>query len=270
MESDLQQLSALLPNLTAQLRIALSNLHLAAGQLAPVSHREQDPALDARAALLDQSYYQLLRLVNNLSALSAQPAEAPPARDTDLPELLRELCLRAEAPAGLRGLKLQFLCPWEHHICAVVPGAVELVLEQLLSNAFKFTPAGGTVTVDLRPGGGERLLLSVADTGCGIAPDLLPTLFDGYLRTPPADTASHGLGLGLTLCRRAAELLEGSLMAESRAGQGSRFTLSIPDRRAGGGNVSDVPLDYTGGFNPTLMALADALPARAFLVREQD
>lgn len=58
-------------------------------------------------------------------------------------------------------------------------------------------------------------------------------------------------------------------MAESVVGKGSRFTLSIPDRLAGTSGVSDIALDYSGGFNRTLLALADALPARAFLLRNE-
>ena len=59
---------ALLPGITVQMRAALSNLHLAALQLAPPAKRDEDPELDQRAAVLDQSYYRLLRLVNNLTA----------------------------------------------------------------------------------------------------------------------------------------------------------------------------------------------------------
>ena len=66
-----------------------------------------------------------------------------------------------------------------------------------------------------------------------------------------------------------AEGLGGTLMAESRDGQGSRFTLSLPDRQLGTG-VSDIPVDYSGGFNQTLLNLADALPTEAFLIRNQD
>ncbi len=77
------------------------------------------------------------------------------------------------------------------------------------------------------------------------------------------------MGLGLALCRRIAERHGGMLMAESQVGKGSRFTLSLPDRQVES-SVSDVPFDYTGGFNRTLLALADALPVRAFLIRNQD
>ena len=77
MEGDRNQLEALLPNIAAQMRCALSNLHLAAAQLVPAAQREQDPDLDARAALLDQSYYQLLRLAGNLSAAAMLQSDAP-------------------------------------------------------------------------------------------------------------------------------------------------------------------------------------------------
>ena len=76
-------------------------------------------------------------------------------------------------------------------------------------------------------------------------------------------------GLGLSLCRRIAEGHGGTIMAESVVGKGSRFTLSIPDRKTGSGGVSDIALDYSGGFNRTLLALADALPAKAFLLRNE-
>ena len=230
MEQDQNRLASLFPDAAVQLRAALSNLHLAAVQLAPAEAREHDPALDQKAALLDQSYYRLLRLVNSMSSAAWLANSDPlPLQDRDI---------------------------------------VGLAVYQLLSNAFKFTPAGGSVTVELRVKN-YQVLLSVADTGQGIPEERLSTLFDRYLHGSRPDAPSHGLGLGLPLCRRAAEGHGGTLMAESRVGEGSRFTLSLPDRRVGGG-VSDIPFDYAGGFNRTLMNLADALPVRAFLRSNQD
>ena len=68
MEAEQFDFSVVFPNIAAQLRSVLGNLHLAAAQLAPAIRREGDPALDSTASLLDQSYYRLLRLVNNLTA----------------------------------------------------------------------------------------------------------------------------------------------------------------------------------------------------------
>ena len=115
----------------------------------------------------------------------------------------------------------------------------------------------------------SRVLLSVTDTGQGIPPEHLATLFDRYHHPERQDPVPHGMGLGLSLCRRIAESHGGMLMAESLPGKGSRFTLSLPDRQVEGG-VSDVSFDYAGGFNKTLLALADALPSQAFLIRSQD
>ena len=269
MDPKQNELASLFPSVAAQMRSALSNFHLAAVQLAPAATREQDPALDACAALLDQSYYQLLRLVNSLSLAAYLTHDDPlPLRDTDVVELIGELCERAASLAPMLGLELRFLCPLERHICAVSPEAMEQILNHLLSNAFKCTPAGGTVTVELRLTAGQ-LLLSVEDTGCGISHDRLETLFDRYLQPDHMDPPPHGLGLGLPLCRRLAAGQGGTLMAESRVGKGSRFTLSLPDRQLGTG-VSDVRFDYSGGFNRTLLGLADALPSKAFLLRNQD
>lgn len=269
MEPEQNQLASLFPSVAAQLRGALSNLHLAAAQLAPADAREKDPALDAKAALMDQSYYQVLRLINSLSSAECLLDDRPPAlQDRDLVDLVGELCEKAAALAPLRDLELRFVCALSHHICAVEPDAVEQLLYHLLSNAFKFTPAGGTVTVELRVVR-KMVLLSVTDTGCGIPEERLPTLFDRYLHAGQMDPPPHGLGLGLPLCRRIAERHGGTLMAESQTGKGSRFILSLPDKQVGGG-VSDVPFDYAGGFNRTLLALADALPVKAFLLRSQD
>lgn len=153
-------------------------------------------------------------------------------------------------------------------MCAVDSDALEQIFHQLISNAMKFTPAGGTITVELRLLS-KRVLLSVEDTGCGIPERQLTMLFDRYLHDEPPEPPVHGLGLGLAICQRLAELHGGTLMAMSEVDRGSRFTLSLPDRQVGGG-VSDVGFDYSGGFNRTLLGLADALPAEAFLVRSQD
>ena len=101
MEPEMHELTKLFPGVAAQLRSSLGTLYLAATQMVTAEQREADPALDAKAAILDQSYYQMLRMVNNLNQAALLCSEKPlQLRDTDLVVLLRDLCARAEALAA--------------------------------------------------------------------------------------------------------------------------------------------------------------------------
>lgn len=260
----------LLPSIAVQLRPALGNLHFAAAALVSAEAREKDPQLDVKAAALDQSYYQLLRIVDNLSAASyLQKDLSLPMAEQDLVAIVQSICDRSSSLAELLGLDFSFVCEQQNHVCTICADAIEQLLFQLLSNAFKFTQAGGSVTVELKFSR-NQVLLSVTDTGCGIKEDLLPTLFDRYLHSDLMNPPPHGFGLGLPICRSIAEAHGGNIMAESKVGEGTCITLSIPDRQTGNAPVSDVPFDYAGGFNRTLLALSDALPSGAFRLREMD
>jgi CheY-like chemotaxis protein/nitrogen-specific signal transduction histidine kinase len=109
------------------------------------------------------------------------------------------------------------------------PARLGQVLWHLLTNAIRFTPHGGRVGVTLRRSG-DRAMLSIADSGHGIAPDLLPHVFDRDRpegsRVPPVE---DGPGLGLVLARYIVELHGGTIRAESDGeGRGSTFTLELP------------------------------------------
>ncbi len=104
---------------------------------------------------------------------------------------------------------------------------VEQILLNLLNNALKFTETG---SVSLRAAiEGQRLFIAVADTGIGIRPEDLATLFQPFRQIDSGLSRKHeGTGLGLAICRRLAELMGGTVEAQSEPGQGSVFTLSLP------------------------------------------
>lgn len=104
---------------------------------------------------------------------------------------------------------------------------VRRIVGNLVSNAVKYTPKGGTVTVSLESRG-ELAALSVRDTGRGIAPEDLPHIFTKFYRAGAAGERIPGSGLGLTIAQRAAEALGGKLSVQSLLGQGSVFTVVIP------------------------------------------
>jgi signal transduction histidine kinase len=103
------------------------------------------------------------------------------------------------------------------------------VLQNLLQNAIRHTPADGTVLVEARSAAGA-LELSVCDSGEGIAPEALPHVFDPFWRGDPSRT-DEGSGLGLTLAKRIVESLGGRIEVESSPAAGSRFAIQLPERR---------------------------------------
>ena len=115
----------------------------------------------------------------------------------------------------------------------------------LLSNAAKFTPVGGTITVR-GEADEDRLLLEVADTGSGISPEALPRMFERFWQADSTHTRGHGgLGLGLSLVRHFVELHGGRVTAHSEGpGKGARFEIELPRVAAGEkkGGVEDPAL----------------------------
>lgn len=106
----------------------------------------------------------------------------------------------------------------------------EKVLNNLLSNAFKFTPAGGQIEVTVKelP---HQLQVIVADTGRGIHPDDLPHVFDRFYQTKRPTTADEGgTGIGLALCKEFAQLMQGKLRVESALSEGSTFYFEFPKK----------------------------------------
>jgi signal transduction histidine kinase len=109
------------------------------------------------------------------------------------------------------------------------PTRLEQVATNLIDNALKYTPAGGTIDITIGLDG-EEVLLTVRDTGVGISADLLPHVFDVFVQgTISLDRAQGGLGIGLSLVRRLVELHGGSVSATSGgASEGSAFTIRLP------------------------------------------
>jgi PAS domain S-box-containing protein len=115
------------------------------------------------------------------------------------------------------------------------PARLKQVLYNFVSNALKFTPAGGVVTVRARPYGEESLLLEVEDTGPGIAPEDLKRLFIEFQQLEAGLAKEHsGTGLGLALTRRLAEAQGGSVGVRSTIGKGSVFHVILPRRTPAG------------------------------------
>jgi CheY-like chemotaxis protein len=106
---------------------------------------------------------------------------------------------------------------------------IQQIIWNLISNAIKFTPSGGSVEIKLKAET-EHLVISVSDTGDGIDPQFLPFVFDRFLQADGSTTRTHGgLGLGLAIVRHLVELHGGTVKAESDGkGKGAVFTVRLP------------------------------------------
>ena len=103
---------------------------------------------------------------------------------------------------------------------------LQQILQNLLTNAIHYTPAGGSITVNSRVEAGVALV-SVRDTGCGIAPEDQAAVFDRYFHTTTS-SKHDSTGLGLTIAQELAHLHHGEILLESEVGKGSCFTLKLP------------------------------------------
>lgn len=171
------------------------------------------------------------RLVQDLLTLSSlENAEAPPAQErVDMHALVGALVDEAQALSqGRHSIGMKLLAPrW------VLGAASELesALRNLLTNAVRYTPAGGQISVDWRVRDGDGLL-SVRDSGIGIPPEHLPRLTERFYRVDHGRSReTGGTGLGLAIVKHIVQRHGGKLAIDSRPGQGSTFTLRIPAGR---------------------------------------
>lgn len=117
-------------------------------------------------------------------------------------------------------------------------GRIRRVLTNLVGNALKFTPAGGTVSVSLASRGG-RVTVFVADTGCGIPNEALGGLCERFVRAPQPDGSRvPGTGLGLSIVRQILEEHGGELWVDSQPGVGSTFAFALPQNAVNEGVAS--------------------------------
>lgn len=204
----------------------------------------------------------LLKLVNEILDLSKIEAGKMQIdlQETALAELVNETAAEAVAAAVKNGNTI--LCKIDPNLGKPFCDAAKLrnVLAQLIDNAVKFTQDGTVELVAERlPGDpADELVVHVIDTGIGIAPDQIPSLFEKFTVADDSSTSKYGgTGLGLALSQRLCKLMGGEIFVESAVGKGSRFTIRIPllNGRAEGDafasaklvpDVSDFALESTG------------------------
>ena len=170
--------------------------------------------------MIDREFPAIRRLLEDLRNLARPiPLERFPV---DVARLLQETAERISPIAAQAGLTVSVTAPASALAIEGDLFALGRVLQNLLQNALQATPPNGSVWLSTREADG-RAVIEVGDTGCGIAAERLPHVFDDYVTTK-----RRGLGLGLAISRRIVEQLGGTIAVTSEVGKGSVFTLSFP------------------------------------------
>lgn len=183
-----------------------------------------------RDAMLNalQDIERLSQIVRALLLLSQAESGQLALQKTavDMRSLLADVVDQFQIPAEAAHVRLQADLPPE---CWFEADRIQIerMVSNLLSNAMKFTPAGGSVRASLECRG-DTIRLTIEDTGCGIAPEHLPHIFDRFYRVSSPDAPEKGLGLGLSFVAWIVKVHGGSIDVRSTPGQGTTFTILLP------------------------------------------
>lgn len=218
----------LVADVAHELRTPLANLR---GYLEALKDGVIEPDAELFASLHEEAVLQQ-RIVDDLQDLALAEAGALAYHRTviDLAELLETTRAAHHAVAEAAGVRLLVAAPSPVLVHAD-PDRLRQVLGNLVSNALRATPSGGSVTLAAGSAGG-RVVVRVADTGTGIAPGSLPHVFDRFWRADSArGRRTGGSGLGLAIVRQIVTDHGGTIAVTSQLGDGTTFTITLPGQR---------------------------------------
>lgn len=237
-------------NITHEFRTPLTLILTPAEQLKQHIHEpEQLPQNRRRLETIDRNAHQLIGLVNQLLDLSKLEANALPITEVqgNLVSFIGQLVASFEAQAEAKSIHLVFAPadgPSDYWFDA---DKLERIVTNLVANALKFTAEGGTVTVVLTTSG-DRIQLSVTDTGIGIPVDKLAHIFDRFYQVDDSSTRQQeGTGIGLALVKELVDLQSGQIGVTSQPGEGSTFAVQLPYRRA----TASLSVTHSDGGQPS-------------------
>lgn len=202
-----------------------------------VSLRESPYASDL--GLIQKNANRLLRVINQILDFRKVEGkqEKLAVREIDLVPFVGEIKSYFDSMASVRAISYTITSSMKQCTLWIDPDLLEKVLVNLLSNAFKFTPEGGSVRIELTEEG-DRVFIRVIDTGSGIQPGNLPHLFDRFY----TEDRSMGTGIGLHLVKEYIHMHGGEIRVESEPGQRTTFTVCL---RKGKAHLEDSDLMET-------------------------
>jgi signal transduction histidine kinase len=227
-----QMKDELIATVSHELRTPLTSI---VGYLELLRGPESDPLTEQQAqflGIISRSAERLLSLISDLLLMAQVESDGVPLEreDLDLADIAKDCVAVAQPIASSRGVALT-----TNVSRAAVSGDRRLlgeVIDNLLSNALKFTPEGGSVAVRITRRGGQ-VMLAVSDTGIGIPDDEQGLLFTRFFRARDAVRgAVQGTGLGLSIVKAIVDAHGGEIAVESTLSAGSTFRVTLPANRS--------------------------------------
>ncbi len=220
-------------NISHEFRTPLTLIQGPAKQIMELS---TDERVSEKAKLIHRSAKKLNRLANQLLDISRIESGKMKLKvyEQDLIPVIRELIASFLPFAEKKQISLKFASEYEKLPLFFDRDKVEKILNNLISNALKFTQQGGSVKVSLKSGESENgfVRISVIDNGIGISKEQLSKIFDRFYQVDNRLTKEYeGTGIGLSLTKELVELHKGKISVESREGQGSVFTVYLSSDR---------------------------------------
>jgi len=246
-----------------ELREPLAKAMITADRLFPMAALQEDPGIREQVARMNRGLLQMLRVISNMSDAQRYCADRGADLETrDVTALMQDIFERSADLVSHTGLTLSFRNLDAPVDCLVDSEKLERAVLNILSNAIKFTPNGGTVDCSLTRRN-NMLCLQVRDSGSGIPDSIRGQLHRRYQRQPGIEEGRYGIGLGMVLIRSTAAIHGGTVLVDHPEGSGTRITMTLAIRKPQSGTLRSPVLrvDYAGERDHTLMELSETLPA---------
>lgn len=246
-----------------ELRKPLTGIMTVADNLFPLTEDDADPELREQVTRINRGLFQVLRIVSNMSDAYRYCQTAASHQQTgNICNILQSIFDKAAPLISHTGLTLEYTGINESIYCLVDEEKLERAINNILSNAIKFSPKGSVIRAHLTRNG-SMLYLTVQDENQDRSNNIPADIYSRFRREPGIEDSRFGLGLGMVLIRSAAAAHGGTVLMEQPPEHGTRLTMTLSIRQSNNAAVrsSNLLVDYAGEWDHGLLEFSENLPA---------
>ena len=259
--------------MSLEMKNYLAVMKMAASIVLPYVENTGDERLSQYAAIINHTYYNILRLTLNMEVLGSKfdTESLIRRKGFNLTEICRHIVEACLYLVKSRGVELRFECTEDNIVIWADRDRIEQMLMNMISNSLAGTPQGGSITVSAARSG-ESALIKVSDTGRGIPNDIKASVWNRYEEPKALTDVKSGAGFGMAVVSQIARLHGGSVFFESRKDEGTTVAASIPLKKNGSLTVNDNVAEYhrSNGISPFLLGLSTILEYDKFMQKYMD